>query len=120
MKRKKLFLMLLITFFKENILPIGIEPSEYREKFLKSYPFLPEVIECLYHRWGSFPTFQRTRGVLRLLSLILYNLRNQNISYISLADVNLKDSEIRGELLKHIGNEFDSVIAADITDKNSG
>ena len=107
-------------FKKENILPIGIEPSEYREKFLKSYPFLPEVIECLYHRWGSFPTFQRTRGVLRLLSLILYNLRNQNISYISLADVNLKDSEIRGELLKHIGNEFDSVIAADITDKNSG
>lgn len=47
-------------------------------------------------------------------------MRNQNISYISLADVNLKDSEIRGELLKHIGNEFDSVIAADITDKNSG
>lgn len=107
-------------FKKENILPIGIEPSEYREKFLKSYPFLPDIIECLYHRWGSFPTFQRTRGVLRLLSLILYNLRNQNISYISLANANLKDSEIRGELLKHIGNEFDSVIAADITDKNSG
>lgn len=107
-------------FKKENILPSGIEPSEYREKFLKSYPFLPEVIECFYHRWGSFPTFQRTRGILRLLSLVLFNLKNQNISHISLADVNLKDSEIRRELLKHIGNEFDSVIAADITDKNSG
>jgi len=110
-----------VDYFKrENILPLGVEPSEYRKKFLDSYPFLPEVIECFYHRWGSFPTFQRTRGVLRLLSLILYNLKSKNIAYISLADVNLKDQEIRRELLKHIGNEFDSVISADITDKNSG
>ncbi len=107
-------------FKKENILPSSVEPSEYRKKFLDSYPFLPEVIECFYHRWGSFPTFQRTRGVLRLLSLILFNLKHKNTSYISLADVNLKDQEIRRELLKHIGNEFDSVISADITDKNSG
>ncbi|MEM5777621.1 MAG: AAA family ATPase [Candidatus Aenigmatarchaeota archaeon] len=107
-------------FRRENILPTNIEPSDYKIKFEKSYPFLPEVIECFYHRWGSFTTFQRTRGILRLLSLVLYNLKNQKISYISLADFNLKDSEIRRELLKHIGNEFDSVISADITDKNSG
>ena len=111
----------LIEYFKEeDILPQGIEPSEYRQEFLESYPFLPDVIDCLYHRWGSFPTFQRTRGVLRLLSLILYNLKDQNLNYISLADINLKDPEIRRELLNHIGNEFDSVISADITDKNSG
>src|SRR3989454_3188180 len=29
---------------RENILPIGIEPSEYRNDFLESYPFFPEVI----------------------------------------------------------------------------
>jgi hypothetical protein len=106
-------------FKKENILPKNIEPSEYRDKFLDSYPFLPDVVECFYHRWGSFPTFQRTRGVLRLLSLIIYALKNENLSYISPADINLNYQEIRRELLKHIGNEFDSVIAADITDKNS-
>ncbi|MEM4317790.1 MAG: hypothetical protein QXQ68_07005 [Candidatus Nitrosocaldaceae archaeon] len=111
----------IVDYFKrENILPTGVEPSDYKAKFNKSYPFMPEVIECFYHRWGSFPTFQRTRGVLRLLSLVIYNLKDQNISHISLADVNLKDSEIRRELLKYIGNEFDSIIAADITDKNSG
>lgn len=107
-------------FRKENILPPGVEPSEYKESFTKSYPFLPDVINCFYHRWGSFPTFQRTRGILRLLSLVLYNLKDQNLSYISLSDINLKDSDIRRELLKHIGNEFDSVISADITDRNSG
>lgn len=54
---------------KEGIIPLDIEPSEYRNRFLDSYPFMPEVVDVLYHRWGSFPTFQRTRGVLRLLAL---------------------------------------------------
>jgi len=105
---------------REQILPSGIEVSEYRKRFFSSYPFLPEVIEVLYHRWGSFPTFQRTRGVLRLLSLVIYSLRGSNNPYISLADFDLADQEIRQELLRHIGQEFNSVISADITGKTSG
>jgi predicted AAA+ superfamily ATPase len=51
----------------ESLLPPGVEPSEYRRRFAASYPFLPEVVDVLYQRWGSFTSFQRTRGVLRLL-----------------------------------------------------
>jgi len=47
---------------REGILPPGTEPSEYCERFIASYPFMPEVVDILYHQWGSFPTFQRTRG----------------------------------------------------------
>jgi len=100
--------------------PSGVEPSEYKEKFLLSYPFQPDVIECFYHRWGSFPNFQRTRGVLRLLSCIIHSLKDENVPYITLADIDLANQEIRRELLKCIGNEYDSVVAKDITDKNSG
>ena len=107
-------------FKKENILPLGVETSEYRDKFLISYPFLPDVIECLFHKWGSFPNFQRTRGVLRFLSLTIYCLRKKNIEYITLGDFDLKYQDIRRELIKNIGNEYDSIIAADITDPNSG
>ena len=105
---------------KEGILPPGVEPSEYRDRFVDSYPFLPEVIDILYHRWGSFPTFQRTRGVLRLLSLVVSELKNQNIPYITLADFNLANLEIRQELIKYIGTEYNSVIAQDITDSDAG
>lgn len=105
---------------KESILPSEVQPSEYRSRFSNSYPFMPEVIDVLYHRWGSFHTFQRTRGVLRLLSLVIYNLRNSNKSYISLADFDLGQQELRQELLKHIGSEFNSVIANDITGKEAG
>lgn len=105
---------------KEAILPPGTQPSEYRKRFEASYPFQPEVIDVLYQRWGSFPDFQRTRGVLRLLSLVIYALREGAISYISLGDFDLTVQEIRQELLKHIGSEYDSVIAADITGEGAG
>jgi hypothetical protein len=105
---------------KEGVLPAGKEPSEYRESFLESFPFMPEVVEVLYHRWGSYPTFQRTRGVLRLLSLVIYSLKMSGRPYISLADFDLNNEETKRELIKHIGAEFDSVIAKDITNKDSG
>jgi len=105
---------------KEGLLPAGVEPGEYRERFLSSYPFVPEVVDVLYHRWGSFPSFQRTRGVLRLLSLVIYTLKGSSLPYLSLADFDLSNQEIRQELLKHIGAEFNGVIAADLTDPDAG
>ncbi len=105
---------------RESLLPAGVEPSEYRRRFEASYPFLPEVVDVLYQRWGSFTTFQRTRGVLRLLALVVHGLKDRPIPYISLADFDLGDQEIRRELLKHIGPEYDSVIAADITGEEAG
>jgi len=105
---------------RESLLPAGTEASEYRKRFETSYPFLPDVVDVLYQRWGSFSTFQRTRGVLRLLALVVYSLKDQKLPYITLADFDLSNQEIRRELLKHIGPEFDSVIAADITGAEAG
>ena len=105
---------------KESMLPPGTEPSEYRKRFEVAYPFLPEMVDVLYQRWGSFPNFQRTRGVLRLLSLVLYSLREKTLPYITLADFDLSVQEIRQELLKHTGPEYDSVIASDITSDVAG
>ncbi len=104
---------------KEGLLS-GDDIRIYYNKFIKSYPFKPEVIETLYKRWGSFPTFQRTRGLLRLLSLVIYDLRKSDIPFIRLGDFNLGNEEIRRELINHIGQEFDSIIAQDITSENSG
>lgn len=105
---------------RESILPPDKTAKQYREEFEQTYPFLPQVIDVLYHNWGSFASFQRTRGVLRLLSLLIYSLHNSERSYITLADFDLYDDETRRELLDHIGNQFDSVISKDITDPDSG
>ncbi len=104
----------------ESLLPPGMEPSVYQKQFEAAYPFLPETVDVLYQRWGSFPNFQRTRGVLRLLAIVLNAVREEAIPYISVADFDFDVQEIRRELLKHIGQEYDSVIAADITGENAG
>lgn len=107
---------------REKILPEGVEKPDYRERFLKSYPFLPEVIDVLYKRWGSFPTFQRTRGVLRLLALVVHSLKDSPIPFIRLADFNLGNEEIKRELItmSRIGDEYSGIIAADITSPDAG
>jgi hypothetical protein len=102
---------------KENLMPE--DRHTYREKFLRSYPFQPEVIEVLYHRWGSFPSFQRTRGILRLLALVVYSLKDSMRPFIRLSDFDLSNKDIREELLKHIERNYESVIAEDITDQSA-
>lgn len=105
---------------KESLLPPGTEPSDYQKRFKASYPFLPETIDVLYQQWGSLPTFQRTRGVLRLLALVIYSLKEKAIPYIRLADFDLNIQDIRQELLEHIGMSYASVLSADITRDDAG
>jgi len=75
----------------------------------------------LYERWGSLPTFQRTRGVLRLLAEVLEYLYKSktNAALIHSSVIPLEVQSVRREFIKHIGNEFDSIISADIAGKGA-
>ncbi|MCS7261498.1 MAG: DUF499 domain-containing protein, partial [Anaerolineae bacterium] len=93
----------------------------YRERMQRAYPFHPQLIDVLNERWSTFPSFQRTRGVLRLLAHVVGDLyrREHPAPLIQVAHLNLANPEIRREFLKHIGNEYEGVIAADIVDSNA-
>jgi hypothetical protein len=41
------------------------------ERYLKSYPFHPELTEVFYNKWTNIDRFQKTRGVLRTFALAL-------------------------------------------------
>lgn len=45
--------------------------SDAEERFLKSYPFHPDLTEVFYAKWTQLDRFQRTRGVLRTFALAL-------------------------------------------------
>ncbi|MEM2991632.1 MAG: DUF499 domain-containing protein, partial [Halobacteria archaeon] len=98
-------------------IPNEAREIKYRDKIKQAYPFHPEVIDILYERWGAIPTFQRTRGVLRLLAEIVADLyKREHISpLIQPAHINLASASIRREFIKHIGNEYESIIAFDIS-----
>lgn len=101
--------------------PSEVRDLDYRDRIERAYPFHPELIDVLYERWGSFPTFQRTRGVLRLLAEVVGDLYGKKIvsPLIQSSLINLDNQVIRREFIKHIGNEYDSVIASDIAGKNA-
>lgn len=96
--------------------PQEAREATYRDRMCKAYPFHPEVVDILLQRWSTFPTFQRTRGVLRLLADVVADLygRKHDAPLIQPAHLNLSKDSIQREFIKHIGNEFAGVIASDI------
>lgn len=98
--------------------PQDAQSPEYRDLMIRAYPFHPALIEALRDRWGSISGFQRTRGVLRLLALVIGDLyRRQHPSpLIQPAHVNLDDGEIRAELLEYVDNRggYESAIFSDV------
>ncbi len=96
--------------------PRDVRDPAYRDKLRKAYPFHPDLIDTLFERWSTFPTFQRTRGVLQLLARVVGDLyrREHPAPLIQPAHINLSSADIRQAFLKHIGNEYEGVIASDI------
>jgi hypothetical protein len=47
------------------------EGKNGEERFLKSYPFHPDLTEIFYTKWTNLESFQRTRGILRTFALAL-------------------------------------------------
>ena len=45
------------------------------QRIVASYPFHPELLDLMYHRWGSLPSYQRTRGALQFLACTAHALR---------------------------------------------
>jgi len=97
-------------------LPNHTREIGYRDKMEKAYPFHPSVIDLLYEKWSTFATFQRTRGVLRLLANVVEDLykRELALDMILPSDINLDRPSIRQEFIKHIGQEYEGVIGSDI------
>jgi hypothetical protein len=97
-------------------LPPKARDVNYKDKMEMAYPFHPDLIDILMEKWSTFASFQRTRGVLRLLANIIEDLyqRESNIDLIMPGDINLGKPGIRQEFLKHIGVEYEGVITSDI------
>lgn len=97
--------------------PSDVRELEYRKRIEHAYPFHPELIDVLYERWGSYHTFQRTRGILRILAEVVRDLYTRKVvsPLIQSSLINFDNQTIRREFIKHIGNEYDSVISADIS-----
>ncbi|MEW5869079.1 MAG: DUF499 domain-containing protein [Chloroflexota bacterium] len=63
------------------------EGKAAEERYLKSYPFHPDLTEIFYTKWTNLEGFQRTRGVLRTFALALRDAESWDQSPLVAANV---------------------------------
>ena len=54
--------------------PSECREADYGRRMLAAYPIHAELFARLYDDWSSLETFQRTRGVLRLMAAVIHTL----------------------------------------------
>ncbi len=102
--------------------PDSAASPEHRDRLEDSYPIHPTVIDTLTEELDSLPSFQRTRGALKLLSRAVFRLwqhqsDNQKRHFIRLFDMHPSDGDVRSTLLRlfsSVDMDFEAAIKADI------
>jgi hypothetical protein len=92
-----------------------------------SYPFHPELIDLMCQRWGSLPSYQRTRGALQLLATVVHALwerrgEGESQGLIGPGDVGLGDDDVRASSFEQVGqtNQYAAVVGADFLGAGAG
>lgn len=105
-----------------NDVPQEVQEQAYIDRMVRAYPFHPDVVRILYERWGTLPDFQRTRGALRILGLVLADLyaNNRLDPLILPSHLNLTPGDLRNELVRVLDSPaFNNVIDSDIAGTNA-
>ena len=95
--------------------------SEYERRMKAAYPIHPELFERLYNDWSTLDKFQRTRGVLRLMSAVIHTLweREDKGLMILPASVPVDAPTVQSELTRYLPPVWDPIIEKDIDGPNS-
>jgi len=100
--------------------PTGVAELAYEERIKAAYPIHPELFDRLYEDWSTLQRFQRTRGVLRLMSAVIYALWQDDPSPLIMpGGVPLDSDRVRTELAQYLEDDFKPVLDADIDGEGS-
>ena len=96
--------------------PAETRERAYEQRIFASYPIHPEVFDRLYDDWSTLDSFQRTRGVLRLLAAVLYHLwRSGDRSPLVMpGSFPLYEQAVRSELTRYLGDQWNAVVERDV------
>jgi len=96
--------------------PADVHQADYAKRMQSAYPFHPETFDQLFEKWGSLETFQRTRGVLRLMANVVHTLweRKDASPLIMPANIPLDAVGVVTEMGGYLPDSWTSVIEHDI------
>ncbi len=101
--------------------PVDARELEYRDRMERCYPIHPEVFDRLYEDWATLETFQRTRGVLRLMAAVIHELwvSGDESPMIMPGSFPLDVSSVRDELTRYLDESWNGVVDSEIDGRNS-
>jgi len=117
------------AYFKKALdqgadLPSRAARAEYAQEIVNDYPFHPELLTTLNRKTSTIPNFQKTRGALRLLAMVIRHLwetRPPNTYLISPYHLDLAVEDIANDLTSRLERPaFKQVIEADIVSPKAG
>lgn len=93
----------------------------YEERIKQTYPIHPELFDTLYEQWSSLERFQRTRGVLRLMSTVIHALwvGEDASPLIMPGSIPLATANVNSELTQYLQDSWKAIIDADVDGPNS-
>lgn len=110
-------------WIRENrhVVPNWFPVDQPYESFEATYPFHPMTLSVFERKWQTLPTFQQTRGVLKLLALWVSSAyqksyrKGDKSPLITLSSAPFEDPLFRAAVLKQIGEgRYEGVITTDI------
>lgn len=105
-------------------LPPRCLSSDYADEMAADYPFHPELLRTLSWKTATIPSFNRTRGALRLLARVvrrLWRLKPPKTHLISVHHLDLSDEDILNDLTSRLDRAaFRMVAEADIASPLKG
>ena len=101
--------------------PSNSRESDYERRMQAAYPIHPELFDRLYNDWSALDRFQRTRGVLRLMSAVIHALweRDDRSLLILPASVPVDDPAVQFELTRYMEDPWVPVIEKDVDGPHS-
>lgn len=90
--------------------------DDYEQRIRASYPLHPELLDRLYEDWSTLERFQRTRGVLKLVSSIVHELwaSNDTSPLILPGNVPLEATTVNTDLTQYLEDQWKPIIDSDI------
>jgi predicted AAA+ superfamily ATPase len=99
-----------------DLFPDETRQGSYYKRLRQTYPIHPEVFERLYKDWAALDSFQRTRGVLKLMAQVISRLwatDNRDL-LIQPGNIPLADATVRGTFVYYLTPGWEPVVERDI------
>lgn len=99
-----------------NNFPEEVQTIDYKDRMVNAYPIHPEIFDRLYEDWSTLDKFQRTRGVLQYMAVLIHRLwvdGNKDI-LIMPGSLPLSDTNVCNKSIHYLPQGWQPVIEKEV------